>query len=178
MAKGFVKNTVPGKQRGKAYNEKFRTMCLVEMLTDDIHVVAKRHGVPESTLRTWQKKESGREDEWAAARADAIKSVSALAAAGTQAAVQQVLQALEDNEISRERRLELIGMVLSGQADDDQKEAAREALELLKPMSDQALAGYLRALTHVAERAGVMLGEGASPEVRVIISEEAKEYGG
>ena len=57
VGKGFVENTVKGKQQGKAYPQAMRTMCLMELLTDDIHTVAQRHRIPESTLRNWQKKE-------------------------------------------------------------------------------------------------------------------------
>lgn len=176
--KGFVKNTVKGKQRGKPYSEGMKTTCLAELLTQDIHKVAKKHGIPESTLRGWIKKakeENG--DEWAAARRAAIQSISTLAAAGAHMAVQQAVDALDKNEDAVIQRVRLISVLLNPEAGEFEKESARRALELVQPISDHALISYLRALTAVTEKAGLLAGEMTAPEVRVVMSEELTEYG-
>lgn len=176
--KGFVRNTVKGKQRGKAYSEGMRTTCLAELLTQDIHKVAQKHKIPESTLRNWIKKaREENPDEWAAARRAAIQSVSTMAAAGAHLAVQQAVDALEKNEDATHERMRLIGVLVNPEADEAAKEAAREALELVRGISDKDLVAYLRALTMVTEKAGLLAGEATAPEVRVIMGEELKAYG-
>lgn len=176
--KGFVKNTVKGKQRGKPYSEGMKTTCLAELLTQDIHKVAKKHGIPESTLRSWIKKaKEENPDEWAAARSAAIQSVSTLAAAGAHMAVQQTVNALERNEDAVQERMRLIGVLINPDAGEDEKDAARAALKLVQGLSNNELATYLRVLTMVAEKAGILAGSNTAREIRVEIKQELKEYG-
>lgn len=176
--KGFVKNTVKGKQRGKPYNEGMKTTCLAELLVHDIHYVAQKHKIPESTLRGWVKKaKEENPDEWAVARRAAIQSVSTMAAAGAHMAVQQAVEALDKNEDAAHQRVRLISVLLNPEADEAAKEAAREALQLVQGISDRDLIGYLRALTAVTEKAGLLAGENTAPEVRVVMSEDLKQYG-
>lgn len=177
MAKGFVQNTVKGKQQGKAYPEAMKTTCLLELLTNDIHFVAQKHRIPESTLRNWQKKAQEKSgDAWAQARAEAIRSVSTMAAAGAHKAVQQAVEALEINELSIEKRAALIKALLEGNLTPEQKEAAREELEIIEPISDGDMIGYIKALTYATEKAGLMMGEGTAPVVEVVIKGAANEY--
>jgi nitrogenase molybdenum-iron protein alpha/beta subunit len=176
--KGFVKNTVKGKQRGKPYSEGMKTTCLAELLTQDIHKVAKKHGIPESTLRGWLKKakeESG--DEWAAARRAAIQSVSTLAAAGAHMAVQQAVDALDKNEDAVQEHERLIAVLKSETASSAEKQAAQERLGLVRPMSDYQRIAYIRALTAATQKAEQMTGETVAPEVKVVMSEELEKYG-
>ena len=52
----YRKNSVKGQQRGKKYSEAVRTACMCDLLVmDNLSDVAKKHGVPESTLRTWER---------------------------------------------------------------------------------------------------------------------------
>ena len=49
-------NTVKGTRRGSKWPEAVKTACMCDLLTDNnLSVVARRHGVPESTLRTWER---------------------------------------------------------------------------------------------------------------------------
>ena len=44
-------NTVKGTRRGSKWPEAVKTACMCDLLTDNnLSVVARRHGVPESTL--------------------------------------------------------------------------------------------------------------------------------
>lgn len=53
----YRKNTVPGRQRGKKYPEAVKTAALCELLgNSNLSDVAKKYGVPESTLRGWMTK--------------------------------------------------------------------------------------------------------------------------
>jgi hypothetical protein len=92
-------------------------------------------------------------------------------------AVQQAVEALDKNEDAVHQRVRLIGVLLNPEAGEFEKEAARRALDLVQPISDHALISYLRALTAVTEKAGLLAGETTAPEVRVVMSEELTEYG-
>ena len=53
----YRKNSVKGQQRGKKYSEAVRTACMCDLLVmDNLSDVAKKHGVRESTLRSWKAK--------------------------------------------------------------------------------------------------------------------------
>ena len=175
--KGFVKNTVKGKQQGKAYPEAMKTLCLMELLTNDIHAVAQRHRIPESTLRNWMKKEQEKTgDAWASAREEAIRGVSALAAAGTYQAVSQAVDQLEINRMTREERAQLIAALHRDDLTQAERDSIHELLGVIKPIADGAMIGYIRALSHVTERAGTILGENTAPVVEVVIAGKAEEY--
>ena len=58
--RAYCKNTVAGKQRGKKYPAAFRAEVVMAMLgSNSICAVAKRYGVPESTIRSWMSEEAG-----------------------------------------------------------------------------------------------------------------------
>ena len=70
----YCKNTVPGRQgRGKKYPARVRAEVVMAMIgTNSICAVARKYGVPESTIRSWvaeeAKKPGGRsqpERRWA-----------------------------------------------------------------------------------------------------------------
>lgn len=176
--KGFVKNTVKGKQRGKPYSEGMKTTCLAELLVHDIHYVAQKHKIPESTLRGWVKKaKEENPDEWAVARRAAIKSISTMAAAGAHMAVQQAVHALDKNEDDVQEHERLIGVLMDPEVDEAEKKDAQEKLKLVRPMSEYQRIAYIRALTTATQKADEMAGETVAPEVRVVMSEELKKYG-
>ena len=54
----YCKNKTPGTRRGRKWDEKTRTGVLMDMITsNNICAVARKWGVPESTIRTWQAEE-------------------------------------------------------------------------------------------------------------------------
>ena len=61
MAKrAYCKNTVKGTRRGRKYPPKVRAEVLMAMLSSgSICAVARRYGVPESTIRSWMAAEAG-----------------------------------------------------------------------------------------------------------------------
>ena len=70
----YCKNTVPGRQgRGKKYPAKVRAEVVMAMIgTNSICAVARKYGVPESTIRSWVAEEAKKPDgEFAKARAEA-----------------------------------------------------------------------------------------------------------
>lgn len=76
MAKkrAYCKNTVPGKQRGKKYPAAFRAEVVMAMLgSNSICAVAKKYGVPESTIRSWMSEEASRSDAFAKERQAAAR---------------------------------------------------------------------------------------------------------
>ena len=90
MAKkrAYCKNTVAGKQRGKKYPAAFRAEVVMAMLSSNsICAVAKRYGVPESTIRSWMSEEASRSDAFAQARQEAAREIAMRAALGVRAQV-------------------------------------------------------------------------------------------
>ena len=90
MAKkrAYCKNTVAGKQRGKKYPAAFRAEVVMAMLgSNSICAVAKKYGVPESTIRSWMSEEAGRSDAFAKARQEAAREIAIRASLGVRAQV-------------------------------------------------------------------------------------------
>lgn len=90
MAKkrAYCKNTVAGKQRGKKYSAAFRAEVVMAMLgSNSICAVAKKYGVPESTIRSWMSEEAGRSDAFAKARQEAAREIAIRASLGVRAQV-------------------------------------------------------------------------------------------
>ena len=86
----YCKNTVPGRQgRGKKYPAKVRAEVVMAMIgTNSICAVARKYGVPESTIRSWVAEEAKKPDgEFAKARAEAAREIAARAALGAKAQV-------------------------------------------------------------------------------------------
>ena len=86
--RAYCKNTVAGKQRGKKYPAAFRAEVVMAMLgSNSICAVAKRYGVPESTIRSWMSEEASRSDAFAQARQEAAREIAARAALGVRTQV-------------------------------------------------------------------------------------------
>lgn len=86
--RAYCKNTVKGKQRGKKYPAAFRAEVVMAMLgSTSICAVAKKYGVPESTIRSWMSEEAGRSDAFAKARQEAAREIAIRASLGVRAQV-------------------------------------------------------------------------------------------
>lgn len=86
----YCKNTVPGRQgRGKKYPARVRAEVVMAMISSNsICAVARKYGVPESTIRSWMAEEAGKPDGvFAEARAQAAREIAARAALGARAQV-------------------------------------------------------------------------------------------
>lgn len=137
----YCKNTVKGHQRGKKYPAKLRAEVVMDMLhSNSICEVARRHSVPESTIRSWMAQEAEKGDVFAEERRKAAREIAVRAAMGTLAQVsylqERVDEAARAEEITRQlhRRLdedtrassstEEIGMLLKSE-----EEMAADAAE-------------------------------------------------
>lgn len=101
----YCKNTVPGKQgRGKKYPAAVRAEVVMAMIgSNSICAVARRYGVPESTIRSWMAEEAGKPDGvFAAARAEAAREIAARAALGAKAQVAYLQQRAAENQRAAE----------------------------------------------------------------------------
>lgn len=106
----YCKNTVPGRQgRGKKYPAKVRAEVVMAMIgTNSICAVARKYGVPESTIRSWMAEEAGKPDGvFAAARAEAAREIAARAAVGAKAQVSYLQQRVAENQRAAEVREKL-----------------------------------------------------------------------
>lgn len=106
----YCKNTVPGKQgRGKKYPAAVRAEVVMAMIgSNSICAVARRYGVPESTIRSWMAEEAGKPDGvFAAARAEAAREIAARAAVGAKAQVSYLQQRVAENQRVAEVREKL-----------------------------------------------------------------------
>ena len=77
----YCKNKTPGTRRGLKWDEKTRTGVLMDMITsNNICAVARKWGVPESTIRTWQAEELKKpESVFEQARREYARQVAAAA---------------------------------------------------------------------------------------------------
>ena len=106
----YCKNTVPGKQgRGKKYPAAVRAEVVMAMIgSNSICAVARRYGVPESTIRSWMAEEAGKSDGvFAEARAQAAREIAARAAVGAKAQVSYLQQRVAENQRAAEIRQRL-----------------------------------------------------------------------
>lgn len=97
-------NTVKGTRRGSKWPEAVKTACMCDLLTDNnLSVVARRHGVPESTLRTWERqarrKTPGEQKSlFEAAREQELRELNRKASAAANNSVDYVRRRLERND--------------------------------------------------------------------------------
>ena len=101
----YCKNTVPGRQgRGKKYPARVRAEVVMAMISSNsICAVARKYGVPESTIRSWMAEEAGKSDGvFAEARAQAAREIAARAALGARAQVGYLQQRVAENQRASE----------------------------------------------------------------------------
>ena len=106
----YCRNTVPGRQgRGKKYPAKVRADVVMAMIgSNSICAVARKYGVPESTIRGWMAEEAGKPDGvFAQARAEAAREIAARAALGAKAQVRYLQQRVAENQRAAEIRQRL-----------------------------------------------------------------------
>ena len=106
----YCKNTVPGRQgRGKKYPAAVRAEVVMAMIgSNSICAVARKYGVPESTIRSWMAEEAGKPDSvFAKARAEAAREIAARAALGARAQIGSLQQRVAENQRAAEVRAKL-----------------------------------------------------------------------
>lgn len=106
----YCKNSVPGRQgRGKKYPAAVRAEVVMAMISaNSICAVARKYGVPESTIRSWMAEEAARPDgAFARARAEAAREIAARAALGAKAQVAYLQQRVAENQRAAEIREKL-----------------------------------------------------------------------
>lgn len=103
----YCRNTVPGRQgRGKKYPAAVRAEVVMAMIgSNSICAVARKYGVPESTIAAgWQKKP---DSVFAKARAEAAREIAARAALGAKAQIGSLQQRVAENQRAAEVRAKL-----------------------------------------------------------------------
>lgn len=138
----YCKNTVPGRQgRGKKYPARVRAEVVMAMISSNsICAVARKYGVPESTIRSWMAEEAGKSDGvFAEARAQAAREIAARAALGARAQVGYLQQRVAENQRASE-----ICTKLRAKLDEDAglmglpiPAALTKAVDILKQRSEE-----------------------------------------
>lgn len=132
----YCKNTVSGRQgRGKKYPAKVRAEVVMAMIgSNSICAVARKYGVPESTIRSWMAEEAGKPDGvFAEARAQAAREIAARAALGARAQVGYLQQRVAEN-----RRASEICTKLRAKLDEDARARKYTVGALLKSQEELA----------------------------------------
>lgn len=188
--KRYHDNSVKGTRRGSKWPEETKTGAMCELLvSNNLSAVARKYGVPESTLRTWmaEARKLGpgeRKSLFDAERERQLRALQHRAATGARLSVEYIGRRLEvgarDAEASEaiKARLDAMdGVSFTGEEltvacipDEAKDEALRRQEQAMRdklgaagkrhqPMSDFAAANYARALATIAGRAGELLGE-------------------
>ena len=182
--RAYCKNTVAGKQRGKKYPAAFRAEVVMAMLgSNSVCAVAKKYGVPESTIRSWMSEEAGRSDAFAKARQEAarVTFLQGRAAESQRAAqiTERLHRRLDEDTRARDFAVGTLlkddpeeladatetGLVVYGGAGtrnlrlyEDERNLLNAELERYegRVMSDKNAAGVAKVLMEVAEKAAAM----------------------
>ena len=131
----YCKNTVPGRQgRGKKYPAKVRAEVVMAMISSNsICAVARKYGVPESTIRSWMAEEAKKPDGvFAEARAQAAREIAARAALGARAQVGYLQQRVAENQRASE-----ICTKLRAKLDEDARARKYTVGALLKSQEEE-----------------------------------------
>ena len=107
--RAYCKNTVKGtRQRGQKYPPKVRAEVLAAMLSaGSVCAVARKYGVPESTIRSWMSEEAGRSDAFAKERQAVAREIAMRASLGTRTQVSYLQSRVEENQRAAEVRARL-----------------------------------------------------------------------
>lgn len=131
----YCKNTVLGRQgRGKKYPARVRAEVVMAMISSNsICAVARKYGVPESTIRSWMAEEAGKSDGvFAEARAQAAREIAARAALGARAQVGYLQQRVAENQRASE-----ICTKLRAKLDEDARARKYTVGALLKSQEEE-----------------------------------------
>ena len=131
----YCKNTVPGRQgRGKKYPAGVRAEVVMAMISSNsICAVARKYGVPESTIRSWMAEEAGKSDGvFAEARAQGAREIAARAALGARAQVGYLQQRVAENQRASE-----ICTKLRAKLDEDARARKYTVGALLKSQEEE-----------------------------------------
>lgn len=200
MAQGQKKrvrkpNTVKGTRRGSKWPERIKTAAMADLLVNSNRSdVARRYGVPESTLRTWEtaarkKSPDQQKSLFDQERERQLRELNHDAAASARASVAYIRRRLEasaENEIItaqiRQKLDQAAGVTIGPEGvelgpaeelEENERLGLIQAADRHRPLGDYPLANYLRALMTVQGRAAEMLGEDEPEEneIRVNISD-------
>lgn len=202
----YCKNTVPGRQgRGKKYPAKVRAEVVMAMIgTNSICAVARKYGVPESTIRSWVAEEAKKPDgEFAKARAEAAREIAARAALGAKAQVSYLQQRLDEDARARNYELGVLlkseeenlqdaaetGLVIRSapgtydrQLTDEERTELEKQLERYESlaMSDKDAAKVTAVLLTAAEKAAALVpkDEGSGQSAAPAVLMERQDEGG
>lgn len=173
----YCKNTVSGRQgRGKKYPAKVRAEVVMAMIgSNSICAVARKYGVPESTIRSWMAEEAGKPDGvFAEARAQAAREIAARAALGARAQVGYLQQRVAEN-----RRASEICTKLRAKLDEDARARDFAIGGLLKSEAEdlQDAANVATVLLNAAANAAALVprDEGGSQSTAPAVLMEAKD---
>lgn len=176
----YCKNKTAGKHRGSKWPEEIKTAAICDLLvSNNICAVARKYGVPESTLRTWMAAaektgKDGKENLFEEARKEAIRKLNHNASQAAVNSVEYIRRRLEVNDSNAERYekdlADLEQQLKENRISAETAEAMSNVIRMRQPMQDTAAAGMLRALQQVSERSGNMLestGSGTSIKITI-----------
>lgn len=104
----YCRNTVAGTRRGKKYPPKVRAEVVMAMLgSNSICAVARKYGVPESTIRSWLAEEAARSDAFAKERQAAAREIAIRASLGTRVQVAYLQSRADENQRAAQIRSKL-----------------------------------------------------------------------
>ena len=202
--KKFIPNTVKGGRKGSKYSETVQTAALFELMTNtNIHQVARKYGVPESTLRGWLKRAKeapdGGESVWQKARAEEVRKITVRAAQDAALTLDLMRRRLDTGARNLARVEEIDRLLLGadktegvvttengvviGEVREQMTISPAYARQLVEERarrgdiipSDFVLSNYLRTLTAVSARGAAEreIEDGGEIEVRMDTETEA-----
>lgn len=139
----FCRNQTQGSRRGQKWPESIRTAAMCDLLvSNNICAVARKYGVPESTLRTWMTRAermdgNGRTSLFAQARQNELRKLNHLAAQGAAASVEYIRRRLEVNDRDAElyeglkRRMDRAEGLMSSAEIEERDRIAAETVALV-----------------------------------------------
>ena len=134
MAKrAYCKNTVSGRQRGRKYPPKVRAEVLMATLSSgSICAVAKKYGVPESTIRSWMAEEASLSDAFAKERQAVAREIAMRASLGARAQVSYLQSRVDESQRAAQIRAKL-----HRKLDEDARAGCFEVGTLLKSDTEE-----------------------------------------